>query len=166
MLCFSFVRVGLMKCVRVCNLPWFCPRRERKPSFSAALHDNPTTPSCRPPQAVAWRFTPGGRALIDRRRRSRVERNVRLVVQHLEMEGGIPFGPRGIGAILARVPEIMLCKPTTNDRWDRRAVELVAYQHQHGHCNVPEVGLQQGKCGCCGRDRAEGCLGGPAGPPS
>lgn len=99
-------------------------------------------------QAVAWRFTPGGRALIDRwggrwwaggrlraawggvvgiglwrgrgigwlrgeslrakvllsaagplgvcarcrRRRSRVERNVRLVVQHLEMEGGIPFG--------------------------------------------------------------------------
>ena len=49
-------------------------------------------------QAVAWRFTPGGRALIDRRRRSRVERNVRLVVQHLEMEGGIPFGePEGAG---------------------------------------------------------------------
>lgn len=37
------------------------------------------------------------------------------------------------------MPEIMLCKPTTNDRWDRRAVELVAFQHTHGHCNVPEV---------------------------
>ena len=49
-------------------------------------------------------------------------------------------GPKGLGAILSRVPEIMLCKPTTNDRWDRRAVELVAFQHGHGHCNVPEVG--------------------------
>ena len=29
-------------------------------------------------QAVAWRFTPGGRPLIDRRRRLRVERNVRV----------------------------------------------------------------------------------------
>jgi len=33
----------------------------------------------------------------------------------------------------------MLCKPTTNDRWDRRAVELAAYLLRHGHCNVPEV---------------------------
>ena len=44
------------------------------------------------PQAVAWRVTPGGRSLIDRRRRSRVERNVRLVVEHLEQECGVPFG--------------------------------------------------------------------------
>jgi hypothetical protein len=43
-------------------------------------------------QAVAWRVTPGGRSLIDRRRRSRVERNVRLVVEHLELECGVPFG--------------------------------------------------------------------------
>ncbi|KAL4447914.1 hypothetical protein ABPG75_005133 [Micractinium tetrahymenae] len=89
-------------------------------------------------QAVAWRVTPGGRSLIDRRRRSRVERNVRLVVEHLELECGVPFGPNGIAAILARCPEIMLCKPTTNDRWDRRAVELSAYLLQNGHCNVPE----------------------------
>lgn len=56
----------------------------------------------------------------------------------------LPAGPKGMGAILARVPEIMLCKPTTNDRWDRRAVELVAFQHTHGHCNVPEVGAGAG----------------------
>ena len=36
------------------------------------------------------------------------------------------------------MPELMLCKPTTNDRWDRRAIELAAYLHAHGHCNVPE----------------------------
>ncbi|EFN56500.1 hypothetical protein CHLNCDRAFT_144099, partial [Chlorella variabilis] len=89
-------------------------------------------------QAVAWRVTPGGRTLIDRRRRSRVERNVRLVVEHLELECGVPFGPRGIAAILARCPEVMLCKPTTNDRWDRRAVELSAFLLRQGHCNVPE----------------------------
>jgi hypothetical protein len=50
-----------------------------------------------------------------------------------------PAGPRGIAAILARCPEVMLCKPTTNDRWDRRAVELAAFLLRHGHCNVPEV---------------------------
>ena len=89
-------------------------------------------------QAVAWRYTPGGRPLIDRRRRLRVERNVRMVVEHLEMHCGVPFGPKGIAAIFAQVPEIMLCKPSTNDRWDRRAVELSAYLHRHGHANVPE----------------------------
>ena len=52
----------------------------------------------------------------------------------------LPAGPKGIAAILAQAPEIMLCKPTTNDRWDRRAVELSAYLLHHGHCNVPEVG--------------------------
>lgn len=36
-------------------------------------------------------------------------------------------------------PQLMLCKPSTNDRWDRRAVELAAYAFKHGHCNVPEV---------------------------
>ena len=54
---------------------------------------NKEHPSPLPPlQAVAWRVTPGGRSLIDRRRRSRVERNVRLVVEHLELECGVPFG--------------------------------------------------------------------------
>lgn len=54
-------------------------------------------------------------------------------------------GPNGIAAILARCPEIMLCKPTTNDRWDRRAVELSAYLLRNGHCNVPEVGARAGR---------------------
>ena len=33
----------------------------------------------------------------------------------------------------------MLCKPTTNDRFDRRVVELAAFQHRMGHCNIPDV---------------------------
>ena len=44
-----------------------------------------------------------------------------------------------MAAVLKRVPELMLCKPTNNDRWDRRAVELAEFLHRHGHCNVPEV---------------------------
>eukprot|EP00887_Chlorella_sp_A99_P001316 scaffold14.g1316.t1 len=91
--------------------------------------------------ATAWRVTPQGRPLVDRRRRLRVERNVRMVVEHLEVACGVPFGPRGVAAIFAAVPEIMLCKPSTNDRWDRRAVELAAYLHRHGHANEnPELG--------------------------
>jgi hypothetical protein len=88
-------------------------------------------------KATAWRFTPKGTALIDRRRASRVERNASVVAEHLETFGILP-GPDGIGAVLTNIPEIMLCKPTTNDRWDRRAVELAAFQHRFGHCNVPE----------------------------
>lgn len=45
-------------------------------------------------QAVAWRVTPGGRALIDRRRQLRVQRNVRLVAEHLRRECGVPLGAR------------------------------------------------------------------------
>ena len=48
-------------------------------------------------------------------------------------------GAEGVGAILMQSPQLMLCKPSTNDRWDRRAVELAAYAYKHGHCNVPEV---------------------------
>lgn len=44
--------------------------------------------------AVAWRVTPGGRPLIDRRRRSRVERNVQSVAEYLMQECGIaPSAP-------------------------------------------------------------------------
>ena len=38
-----------------------------------------------------------------------------------------------------QVPQLMLCKPIQNDRWDRRAIELAAYWLEHGHCSVPEV---------------------------
>ena len=51
-------------------------------------------------------------------------------------------GSKGVGQIFAKVPQIMLCKPSTNDRWDRRVVQLAAFMHRHGHCNVPEVCLQ------------------------
>jgi hypothetical protein len=42
--------------------------------------------------AVSWRVTPGGRALIDRRRRSRVERNMRAVAHYLVHACGLPPG--------------------------------------------------------------------------
>lgn len=42
--------------------------------------------------AIVWRVTPAGRPLIDRRRRSRVERNVRSVTEHLLTECGLTKG--------------------------------------------------------------------------
>lgn len=42
--------------------------------------------------AIVWRVTPAGRPLIDRRRRSRVERNVRSVTDHLIQECGLSKG--------------------------------------------------------------------------
>lgn len=50
-----------------------------------------------------------------------------------------PAGSEGVGAILMRAPQLMLCKPATNDRWDRRTVELAAFAFKNGHCNVPEA---------------------------
>ncbi len=94
-------------------------------------------------RAVSWRTTPGGRLLVDRRRRRRVERNMMVVVQHL-IEYGVEAGPEGVGAVLTKAPELLLSKPTTNDRWDRRVVELAAFWAQHGHCDVPKVCLWGG----------------------
>ena len=48
-------------------------------------------------------------------------------------------GAEGVGAVFSLAPRILLCKPGTTDRWDRRAIELAGYAHAHGHCNVPEV---------------------------
>lgn len=58
---------------------------------------------------------------------------------HAAPSGVLPAGSKGVGQIFAKVPQIMLCKPSTNDRWDRRVVQLAAFMHRHGHCNVPEV---------------------------
>lgn len=46
--------------------------------------------------AVAWRVTAGGRPLIDRRRRSRVERNIRIVERYLIDKCGVPAGARPV----------------------------------------------------------------------
>ncbi|CAL8466147.1 g5683 [Coccomyxa elongata] len=88
--------------------------------------------------AVAWRVTAGGRPLIDRRRRSRVERNIRIVERYLIDKCGVPPGKDGVGTVFQMAPAIMRCKPTVNDRWDRRVIELAAYLYRYGHCNVPE----------------------------
>lgn len=42
--------------------------------------------------AIVWRVTPAGRPLIDRRRRSRVERNVHSVTEHLINECNLSKG--------------------------------------------------------------------------
>jgi hypothetical protein len=89
--------------------------------------------------AVAWRMTPGGRPLIDRRRQSRLTRNVKIVTKYLVDKCGVPLGEDGVAAVFMRTPELMLCKPSNNDRWDRRAVELAAFLLKNGHCNVPEI---------------------------
>ena len=89
--------------------------------------------------AVAWRMTPGGRPLIDRRRQSRLTRNVKIVTKYLVDKCGVPLGKNGVASVFMRTPELMLCKPSNNDRWDRRAVELAAFLLKNGHCNVPEV---------------------------
>ncbi|KFM28702.1 hypothetical protein F751_3532 [Auxenochlorella protothecoides] len=87
--------------------------------------------------AVAWRVTPNGRPLVDRRRYSRLRRNVQIVSDYLQSSCHIAPGPEGVGAVFSRFPLVMLCKPTTGDRWDRRAVELAAFIYTHGHCQVP-----------------------------
>ena len=43
--------------------------------------------------------------------------------------------------MFAHMPEIMLCKPSNHDRWDRRVLQLAVFLYRHGHCNVPEVSL-------------------------
>ena len=47
-----------------------------------------------------------------------------------------------VAAILMQSPQIMLCKPSTHDRFDRRVIELAAFHHRTGHCNVPDVRSQ------------------------
>ena len=48
-------------------------------------------------------------------------------------------GAEGVGKVFQIMPCIMRCKPTQHDRWERRVIELAAYQFRHGHANVPEV---------------------------
>lgn len=55
-------------------------------------------------------------------------------------------GPDGIGALITQVPEVLLCKPSNLDRWDRRLIELAAFWSMHGHCDVPEVRILKQTC--------------------
>ena len=51
-------------------------------------------------RVIAWRITQGGRTLVDKRRRRRVELNMPEVVEYLEATSGIVRGPKGIGALV------------------------------------------------------------------
>lgn len=86
--------------------------------------------------AIVWRVTPAGRPLIDRRRRSRVERNVRSVTGHLIEECGL--SKEEVARLLMDLPQVLLCKPSHNDRFDRRVVSLAAFRFRFGHVNVPQ----------------------------
>lgn len=44
-----------------------------------------------------------------------------------------------VAELLQRFPQVMLCKPSHNDRFDRRVVSLAAFKYRNGHLNVPEV---------------------------
>lgn len=44
------------------------------------------------------------------------------------------------------LPQVLLCKPSHNDRFDRRVVSLAAFRFRFGHVNVPEV-LAGSSCG-------------------
>ena len=61
------------------------------------------------------------------------------VLQHFFSHFAVLFITEGVGALVAQVPEVLLCKPSNLDRWDRRLVELAAFWSIHGHCDVPEV---------------------------
>lgn len=60
-------------------------------------------------------------------------------------------GRHGVGKVFMNAPQLMLCKPSTNDRWDRRAVELAAYSYKFGDCNVSEVSSIHALSNHCGR---------------
>jgi hypothetical protein len=63
-----------------------------------------------------------------------------LAWQWLDFSFGLQTaGKDGVGKVFQLAPAIMRCKPSVNDRWDRRVVELAAFLLRHGHCNVPEV---------------------------
>eukprot|EP01026_Neomeris_dumetosa_P008718 TRINITY_DN12828_c0_g1_i4.p1 TRINITY_DN12828_c0_g1~~TRINITY_DN12828_c0_g1_i4.p1 ORF type:complete len:688 (+),score=102.98 TRINITY_DN12828_c0_g1_i4:364-2427(+) len=85
--------------------------------------------------ASSWRVTPAGRPLIDRRRRSRVQRNAKAIAEFLEENCSI--SNEQFASIISKHPQLLLCKPYAFDRWDRRCVLLAAYMHIYGTCDVP-----------------------------
>lgn len=90
-------------------------------------------------RACAWRVTRGGRALIDRRRRKRVQRHMEKVVKYLEDVCGVEPGEEGVAKVIQATPQILGCNVSLNDRWERRVVELAAYMADHGgNSDVPQ----------------------------
>ena len=81
--------------------------------------------------AVAWRVTEGGLVLVDRRRRTKALRNVRTLVPFLE-NLGVPAGKDGVGALVAKVPLLILCNVEGTDNWDKRAVQVAAHWFLRG----------------------------------
>ncbi|CAG9467497.1 unnamed protein product [Pedinophyceae sp. YPF-701] len=75
---------------------------------------------------------------VDRRRTAMLVRNAQLVAEYLVESCHVEPGPKGVGKLIANAPRLLMCKPTANDRWYRRALDLAAFQHRFGHCNVPD----------------------------
>jgi hypothetical protein len=44
-----------------------------------------------------------------------------------------------VAQLLMDLPQVLLCKPSHNDRFDRRVVSLAAFRFRYGHVIVPEV---------------------------
>lgn len=55
-----------------------------------------------------------------------------LTAVHLPLAGDV-------AKLLVALPQVLLCKPSHNDRFDRRVVSLAAFRFRFGHVNVPEA---------------------------
>mmetsp|Transcript_6443 Transcript_6443/g.18579 ORF Transcript_6443/g.18579 Transcript_6443/m.18579 type:complete len:900 (-) Transcript_6443:636-3335(-) len=83
-----------------------------------------------------WRITSRGRRLIDRRRRFRLQRNLVSVLEQLKNESDM--SEEDTKEMLVRWPHLLLCKPSTDDRFDRRVISLAVFKYRNGHLRVPE----------------------------
>jgi hypothetical protein len=87
--------------------------------------------------AIVWRVTPAGRPLIDRRRRSRVERNVHSVTEHLVNECNLTKGANST------------CPPTSGLSWSRSRAVLQSLPRCPNVLPESSVSVT-----CCRRGRA------------
>ena len=112
-------------------------RRARGCSSSGMAGDSWRATPHRPTVLHASDVTSHSRVLF--RRRARVQRNAAEVVEYLENVCGVPLGIAGVAQILMKTPQILLCKVIHHDRWNIRVIELAAFTHFYGHCDVPAV---------------------------
>lgn len=47
-----------------------------------------------------------------------------------------------MGAMVMRLPALLVAKMQQKDRWDLRIAQLAVFYHRHGHSRVPMVRLR------------------------
>ena len=66
-------------------------------------------------------------------------------------------GRDGIGAIILRMPSLLVARMRQTDRWDQRIGQLAVFHHEHGHARVPAV-RSQPSCTCTAGVHMHGCI--------